>query len=86
MKYRKRTNLCAVHIFAYFFAAPHTLQNRAIKIILGINRYVSTEEMNNLHVQVSLMKLSERRKLFMLKMMYEYSQYEECVDHYKPKV
>ena len=62
------------------------LQNCSIKIILGINRYVSTDEMNMLHVQLSLMKLSERRKMFMLKMMYKYSQYEEYVDQYRPKV
>ena len=64
----------------------HPLQNRAVKVILGINRYVSTEEMNGFHVQWSLMKLCDRRKLFMLKMMYKYSQREEYVEQYKPQM
>ena len=38
--------------------------------------------MNNFHVQLSLMKLSEMRKLFRLKMMDKFSQCEECVDQY----
>ena len=38
------------------------LQNRAVKIILGINRYVSTTEMNEFHLQLSLMKLCDGRK------------------------
>ena len=32
------------------------------------------------HVQLSLMKLCDRRKLFMLKMMYRYSQRQEYVE------
>ena len=62
------------------------LQNRAVKIILGINRYVSTEEMKDLDVQLFLMNLAERRKMFMLKMMFKYSKFEDCVDHRKPKI
>ena len=30
------------------------LQNRAVKTILGINRYVSTDEMSDMHVQLFL--------------------------------
>ena len=62
------------------------LQNRAVKVILGITMYVSTEEMNRFHVQLSLMKLCDRKKLFMLKMMYKYSQREEYVEQYKPQM
>ena len=59
------------------------LQNRAVKIVLGINRYVSTEEMKDMHDQLSLVSLAERRKLFMLKLMFKYSQHDEYVNHNK---
>ena len=42
--------------------------------------------MKNLHEQLSLMKLSDRRKMFMLKYMYKCSQCEERVNSYRPKV
>ena len=57
-----------------------------MKTILGINRYVSTDEMSDMHVQLFLMKLAERRKSFMLKLMFKYSRCEEYVDRDKPKI
>ena len=62
------------------------LQNRAVKIILGINMYVSTEEIRDMHVQLFLVKLAERRKMFMLKLMFKYSQCDEYVNQEKPKI
>ena len=60
------------------------LQNRAIRIILNLKGYISTEEMNGLHGRVRLEMLENRRKRFMLKMMYKLSLIDSNIDHYRP--
>ena len=42
--------------------------------------------MSNMHVQLFLMKLAERRKFFMLKLMFKYSQCDEYVNQDKLKI
>ena len=43
-------------------------------------RYVSTEDMKGYHKMLNLKMLSERRKLFMLTLMYKFSKDEENVN------
>ena len=62
------------------------LQNRAIRIIEKRTGYISTEDMDELHVKNRLKKLCDRRKMFMLKMMYKLSLKEENVNTYRPDV
>ena len=60
------------------------LQNRAIKIIEKCTGYISTEDVNKLHVKLKL--LQDRRKMFMLKIMYKLSRDAENVNTYRPEV
>ena len=62
------------------------LQNRAIRIVEKRKGYISTEELNKLHIKARLKKLADRRKLFMLKMMYKLSLCDENVNRYRPEV
>ena len=50
------------------------LQNKAVKIIMGRNNYVSTEDMMLLHKELKLEMLSTRRKRFMLNFVFKYSK------------
>ena len=63
-----------------------TLQNRAIRIIEKRTGYISTEDMDELHWKLRLKKLCDRRKMFMLKMMYKLILKEENVNTYRPEV
>ena len=62
------------------------LRNQAVKTILGINRYVSTDEMRDLHVQLFLTKLAERMKICLINLMFKYSQCDKYVNRDKPKI
>ena len=62
------------------------LQNRAIRIINKLSGYVSTEEMKGYHKMLNLKTLSERRKLFMLILIYKFSKDEENVNRYRPEI
>ena len=62
------------------------LQNRAIRIIEKRNGYISTVDMNALHLKLNLKQLHERRYIFMLKMMYKLSQNFENVNNYRPEM
>ena len=62
------------------------MQNRAIRIIKKLNGYISTEEMEKLHVELHLKSLSERRKRFMLMLMYKLSLDENNVNTYRPDI
>ena len=60
------------------------LQNRAIRSILNLSGYISTEEMGCYHERVRLQMLGNRRKMFMLNMMYKLSLNYVNVDKYRP--
>ena len=60
------------------------LQNRAVRIISKRSGYISTEDMNALHLRFRLQHLENRRKMFMLKMMYKLSLKDENLDKYRP--
>ena len=62
------------------------LQNRAIRTIEKRSGYISTEEMKELHPKLNLKLLHNRRKLFMLKLMYKLSQDPENVNRYRPEM
>ena len=62
------------------------LQNRAVKIILKRNEYVSTEDMKLLHNQLRLSLLCTRRRKFMLKLIFKLSKSEENVELYRPDI
>ena len=62
------------------------VQNRAIRIVKRLNGYVSTNEMENLHRQLHLKLLSERRKMFMVMLMYKLSRDKDNVDTYRPEM
>ena len=62
------------------------LQKRAVRIIEKCSGYMSTLEMNELHLKLNLKMLSDRRKLFMLKLMYKLSQDIENVNSYRPEM
>ena len=49
------------------------LQNRAIRTVEKRTGYISTEAMNDLHVKLKLALLTDRRKRFMLKLVYKLS-------------
>ena len=62
------------------------VQNRAVRIVKKLNGYVSTTEMELLHKQLNLKLLTERRKRFMLILMYKLSKDEENVNNYRPEM
>ena len=62
------------------------LQNRAVRIVKRLNGYISTEDMIKLHKQLHLKVLSERRKMFMLMLMYKLSIDIENVDARRPEM
>ena len=62
------------------------LQNRALRTIEKCSGYVSTQEMIELHTKFNLKMLNDRRKIFMLKMMYKLSREKEMVNTYRPEM
>ena len=62
------------------------LQNRAIRIINKLSGHVSTADMKGHHVRLKLKMLSERRKMFMLTLMYKLSKEEENINRYRPEI
>ena len=62
------------------------LQNRAVRIIAKLGRRVSTDDMKKHHKSLKLRMLSERRKMFMLTLMYKFSQNIENVNRYRPDI
>ena len=62
------------------------LQNRALRTIEKCSGYVSTQEMIELHTKFNLKMLNDRRKIFMLKMMYKLSREKENVNTYRPEM
>ena len=62
------------------------LQNRAIRIIENCYGYISTPVMTELHVKHHLKLLKERRRIFMLKLMYKLSKDAENVNTYRPEM
>ena len=61
------------------------LQNRAIRTIEKRSGYISAMEMNELHSKLNLKMLNERRKIFMLKLMYKLSRDIDNVNLYRPE-
>ena len=61
------------------------LQNKAVKIIEKLDGYVSTADMKSLHDKLNLKMLTDRRKMFMLKMIYKQSKDPENVNTYRPE-
>ena len=59
---------------------------RPVRIIRKINGYFSSDEMEDLHRQLNLKPLAERRKLFMLKLVYKLSREEENINNYRPQI
>ena len=59
------------------------LQNRAVRIIAKLGRRVSTDDMKKHHKRLKLRMLSERRKMFMLTLMYKFSQNIDIVLTYR---
>ena len=62
------------------------LQNKAVKIIEKLDGYVSTADMKSLHDKLNLKMLTDRRKMFMLKMIYKQSKDPENVNTYRPGI
>ena len=62
------------------------LQNRAVRVIKKLTGYISTEEMEKLHKELHLKLLGERRKMFMLSLMYKLSKEEDNVERYRPEM
>ena len=62
------------------------VQNRAIRIVKKLKGYISTTEMENIHRQLHLKSLCDRRKLFMWMLMYKLSRDESNVNMYRPKM
>ena len=62
------------------------LQNRALRTIEKVSGYMSTLDMKELHSKLNLKLLNERRKIFMLKLMYKLSQDNENVNRYRPEM
>ena len=60
------------------------LQNRAIRIISNLKGYISTEEMDDFHKRLHLDLLENKRKYFMLKMMYKLSRLDCNIACYRP--
>ena len=61
------------------------LQNRAIRTIEKCRGYVSTADMKELHSKLNLRMLHDRRKIFMLKLMFKLSKEMENVNDYRPE-
>ena len=61
------------------------LQNRAIRTIEKLTGCISTQDMNVLHVKLNLEMLNDRRKRFMLKLIYKLSRDVENVNTYRPE-
>ena len=61
------------------------LQNRAIRTIEKLTGYISTQDMNALHVKLNLEMLNDRRKRFILKLIYKLSRDVENVNTYRPE-
>ena len=59
---------------------------RPVRIIRKINGYFSSDEMEHLHRQLNLKSLAERRKYFMLKLVYKLSREEENINNYRPQI
>ena len=62
------------------------IQNKALKIIEKCTGYVSRADMKKIHEKHKLKILQDRRKLFMLKMVYKLSMDAENVNTYRPEV
>ena len=62
------------------------VQNQAVCVIKRLNGYIITNEMGNLHKQLRLKILSERRKMFMLMIMYRLSLDNENVNTHRPEM
>ena len=62
------------------------LQNRAIRIVGRLTGYISTEIMMEYHKKFKLRLLSDRRKWFMLSLMYKLSSISENVNRYRPEM
>ena len=62
------------------------VQNRAIRIVRKKSGYISTADMEVLHKELKLKLLVERRKLFMLALMYKLSKIENNVNTYRPEM
>ena len=62
------------------------IQNRAVRIVKRLNGYISTEKMEKLHVELHLKLLSERRKMFMLMLIYKLSRDKTNVNTYRPEM
>ena len=62
------------------------IQNKALKIIEKCTGYVSTADMKKIHEKHKLKMLQDRRKMYMLKMMYKLSMDAENVNTYRPEV
>ena len=61
------------------------LQNRAARLVEGRTGYISTEDMEALHVKLNLRILGDRRKISMLKMIYKLSRNIENMHMYRPE-
>ena len=62
------------------------IQNRAVRIVNRLNGYISTAEMEKLHVELHLKLFSERRKMFMLMLIYKLSRDKTNVNTYRPEM
>ena len=60
------------------------IQNRAIRTVKKLRGYISTEEMEKLHTELHLQLLSDRRKRFMLMLMYKLSRDDMNVNTHRP--
>ena len=61
------------------------LQNRAIRTVKKLTGYISSEDMMELHRKLHLKMLNNRRKMFMLGLMYKLSRIPENVNDVKPE-
>ena len=55
-------------------------------LISPLTGYISTADVENYHKILNLKLLSERRKMFMLTLMYKLSKDEENVNRYRPEI
>ena len=62
------------------------VQNQSIRIVKKLQGYISTGEMEKLHVELKLKSLSDRRKRFMLMLMYKLSRDKMNVNTYRPEM
>ena len=61
------------------------LQNRAVRIVKKLNGHVNTQDMLEYHKKLRLKMLNNRRKMFMLMLMYKLSRLKENVNTRKPE-